>query len=88
MDLLVLIERSHLVEEAQAEQLGIQPLPGRAVNDRWLGQGYQPESGVDPQNTVITHVLVGAAVLFLNLVITVGSYESCAVVQLQLPVVD
>lgn len=88
MNLLALVERPHLVEEEQAEQLGIQPLAGRAVNDRRLGQGDQPEGGMDSQDTVIAHLLVGFVILFLYFVITVGSYEPLAVVQLELPIVN
>lgn len=88
MDLLALVERPHLVEEEQAEQLGIQPLAGRAVNDRRLGQGNQSEGGMDSQDTAIAHLLVGSVVLFLYFVITIGSYEPLTVVQLELPIVN
>lgn len=88
VNLLAFVERSHLVEEEQAEQLGIQPLAGRAVDHRRLGQGYQPEGGMDSQDTVLAHLLVGSAVLFLYLVVTIGPYEPLTVVQLELPIVN
>lgn len=76
------------MEEEQAEQLGIQPLTGRAIDDRRLGQGYQPEGGVDSQDTAVAHLLVGSVILFFYFVVTIGSYEPLTIVQLELSIVN
>lgn len=88
MDLLVLVQRSHLVEEEQAEQFGVQPLSGRTIDDRRFGKGHQPESGMDSQDAALAHFLVGSAVCFLDLVVAIGTHEPLTIVQLQLSIVD
>lgn len=88
MNLLAFIERPHLVEEKQAEQLGIQPLAGRTIDNRRFGQGYQSEGGMNSQDTAVAHLLIGSIILFLYLIVTIGSYKPLTVVQLQLPIVD